>query len=311
VRPVAISALETPAKPVRGALRLARAATPWLYLTPLIVLLGLFTFWPLLHTAYLSVTSWNLIPGVPVRFVGLINYEDVIDSELFRAALQNTIVTILVSIPLKVLLPIPFAVFIWSLGRGGEFYRTVLFLPTLISFVAVSVAWLWILSPLGGYLDLVLSSLGVRLPPLLTRAETALGTVIGISTWKVFGFNVLLYLAGLTRIPHRLIDAMRIDGASDGVILRRLIWPLLGPTTLFVLISTVIFTMQQVFTPIDLLTKGGPSNATTNLFYVTYQYTFLNFSVGQGAAATVILFMFLMVVALIKFRIFDRLVHYR
>lgn len=297
--------------PTVPRLRRAAVVVPWLYLAPLIVLLGLFTFWPLIHTAYLSVTSWNLIPGVPVRFVGIVNYEDVIDSELFRAALWNTIVTILVSIPLKVLLPIPFAVFIWSLGRRGEFYRTVLFLPTLISFVAVSVAWLWILSPLGGYLDLVLSSIGIRLPPLLTRSETALGTVIGIATWKVFGFNVLLYLAGLTRIPHRLIDAMRVDGASDGVILRRLIWPLLGPTTLFVLISTVIFTMQQVFTPIDMLTKGGPSNATTNLFYVTYQYTFLNFSVGQGAAATVILFVFLMVVALIKFRVFDRLVHYR
>lgn len=297
--------------PTVPRLRRAAVVVPWLYLAPLIVLLGLFTFWPLIHTAYLSVTSWNLIPGVPVRFVGIVNYEDVIDSELFRAALWNTIVTILVSIPLKVLLPIPFAVFIWSLGRRGEFYRTVLFLPTLISFVAVSVAWLWILSPLGGYLDLVLSSIGIRLPPLLTRSETALGTVIGIDTWKVFGFNVLLYLAGLTRIPHRLIDAMRVDGASDGVILRRLIWPLLGPTTLFVLISTVIFTMQQVFTPIDMLTKGGPSNATTNLFYVTYQYTFLNFSVGQGAAATVILFVFLMVVALIKFRVFDRLVHYR
>jgi len=285
--------------------------TPYLYLAPLIALLGVFTFWPLLHTAYLSVTSWNLSPGVPIRFVGVANYEDVIDSELFNAALWNTAVTILVSIPLKVLLPIPFAVFIWSMGKSGEFYRTVLFLPTLISFVAVSVAWLWILSPLGGYLDLVLGRAGIRLPPLLTRAETALGTVIGISTWKIFGFHVLLFLAGLTRISHRLIDAMRIDGASDAVILRRLIWPMLGPTTLFVLISTVIFTMQQVFTPIDMLTKGGPSNATTNLFYVTYQYTFMNFSVGQGAASTVILFVFLMLVALVKFRLFDRFVHYR
>lgn len=284
---------------------------PYFYLSPLILLLGAFTFWPLLHTAYLSVTSWNLNPGMPIRFVGAANYEDVIESELFAAALRNTIVTILVSIPLKVLLPIPIAVFIWSMGTRGEFYRTVLFLPTLISFVAVSVAWLWILSPLGGYLGLVLAGIGITLPPLLTRAETALGTVIGISTWKVFGFHVLLYLAGLTRIPHRLIDAMRVDGASDGVILRRLIWPMLGPTTLFVLISTVIFTMQQVFTPIDMLTKGGPSNATTNLFYVTYQYAFLNFAVGQGAASTVILFVFLMVVALAKFRLLDRFVHYR
>ncbi|CAN1515747.1 UgpA ABC-type sugar transport systems, permease components [Rhabdaerophilaceae bacterium] len=301
----------TPGLPYVPAARLRPDLAPYLYLAPLIVLLGVFTFWPLIHTAYLSVTAWNLNPGMPVRFVGVANFEDVVDSELFRAALWNTVVTIFVSIPLKVFLPIPFAVFIWSMGRRGELYRTLLFLPTLISFVAVSVAWLWILSPLGGYLDLVLATISIKLPPLLTRAETALGTVIAISTWKVFGFHVLLFLAGLTRIPHRLVDAMRMDGASDGVILRRLIWPMLGPTTLFVLISTVIFTMQQVFTPIDMLTKGGPSNATTNLFYVTYQYTFLNFSVGQGAAATVILFVFLMLVALVKFRLFDRLVHYR
>jgi ABC-type sugar transport system permease subunit len=284
---------------------------PYLYLTPLILFLGLFTFWPLIHTAYLSVTAWNLNPDAPIRFVGAANFEDVIDSDLFIAAMRNTALTILVAVPLKVLLPIPFAVFIWSMGRRGEIYRTIFFLPTLISFVAVSVAWLWILSPLGGYLDLLLSGVGIRFPPLLTRASTALGAIIAISTWKVFGFHVLLYLAGLTRISHRLIDAMRIDGANDGVILRRLIWPMLGPTTLLVLVSTIIFTMQQVFTPIDILTKGGPSNATTNLFYMTYQYTFLNFSVGHGAAATVILFCFLMLVSLVNYRVLNRFVHYR
>ena len=284
---------------------------PYLYLTPLILFLGLFTFWPLIHTAYLSVTAWNLNPDAPIRFVGAANFEDVIDSDLFFAAMRNTVLTILVAVPLKVLLPIPFAVFIWSMGRRGEIYRTIFFLPTLISFVAVSVAWLWILSPLGGYLDLLMNGVGIRFPPLLTRASTALGAIIAISTWKVFGFHVLLYLAGLTRIPHRLIDAMRIDGANDGVILRRLIWPMLGPTTLLVLVSTIIFTMQQVFTPIDILTKGGPSNATTNLVYMTYQYTFLNFSVGQGAAATVILFCFLMLVSLVNYRVLNRFVHYR
>ena len=119
------------------------------------------------------------------------------------------------------------------------------------------------------------------------------------------------YIARVQIEIDRLIDAMRIDGASDGVILRRLIWPMLGPTTLLVLVSTIIFTMQQVFTPIDILTKGGPSNATTNLFYMTYQYTFLNFSVGHGAAATVILFCFLILVSLLNYRVLNRFVHYR
>lgn len=102
-----------------------------------------------------------------------------------------------------------------------------------------------------------------------------------------------------------------MDGAGDGTIFFRLIWPLLTPTLMFVLISTMIFTMQQVFTPIDLLTQGGPSNSTTNLFYMVYQYSFVTFDVGGGAAGTVMLFVLLMAMALLQIRLLDRRVQYK
>jgi multiple sugar transport system permease protein/sn-glycerol 3-phosphate transport system permease protein len=286
------------------------ALRPWLYLTPFLVVLGTFTFWPLLQVVLLSVQSWNLNPDIPARFAGWANYRGVLSSLLFNAALVNTIWYLLAAIPLKVLLPIPVAIFVWSLGRRGETYRVILFLPTLISFVAASVAWAWLLSPLGGYLTICLEAVGVRMTGLLTNEDTALWTILGIATWKAFGFNVLLYLAGLTRIDRSLIEAARIDGASEARIVRDMIIPMLGPSFVLVLITTVIFTMQQVFTPIDVLTKGGPANSTTNLFYMTYQYTFVTFNVGYGAAGTVILCVFIFAIAFLKFRLADRFVHY-
>lgn len=283
---------------------------PYLYLGPFLVIMGAFTFWPLLHTLLLSFQSWNLNPDIPSRFVGLDNYRGVFSSSLFAAALANTVVYLLAIIPLKVILPIPVAIFIWSLGRRGELYRIILFLPTLISFVAASVAWMWLLSPLGGYLAVCLEMVGIRMTGLLTNADTALWAILGIATWKGFGFNVLLYLAGLTRIDRSLIEAMRIDGASDLRIVRDLVIPMLGPSIVLVLVTTMTFTMQQVFTPIDVLTKGGPANSTTNLFYMTYQYTFVAFNIGYGAAATVILCVLVFLIAFLKFRVADRLVHY-
>ncbi|HTO27221.1 MAG TPA: sugar ABC transporter permease, partial [Devosia sp.] len=237
---------------------------PWLYLAPTLTLLAVFTYWPLFHTAYLSLVEWNLNPGQPAQFVGLDNYSRVAGSNLFKAALGNTLVYLAAAIPLKVLLPIPIAVFLWSLAGKGHIYRAVLFLPTLISFVVVGVAVMWILNPIFGYAKQYAALAGINMPNLMASSDTAIWVIIVISSWKVLGFNVLLYLAGLASINRDYIEAMRMDGAGDGTIFVRLIWPLLTPTLMFVLISTLIFTMQQVFTPIDLLTQGGPSNSTTN-----------------------------------------------
>lgn len=304
---VALAEVIASARPAR---RLGPLA-PYLYLAPLLLVLLAFTFWPLLHAFWLSFEAWNLNPGQPSRFVGLANYDAVLGSSLFEAALANTGVYLLASIPLKVGLPLPVALFLWTLKNGGGAYRTALFLPTLVSFVAVAVAWSWLLSPLGGYLAVLLQGVGLRVPGLLTHVETALVTILGISSWKVFGFNVLLYLAGLTRIERAVVEAARMDGAGAWRIVRDHVVPLIGPSLVLVTVTTLIFTMQQVFTPIDVLTRGGPANSTTNLFYVTYQYTFASFDVGQGAASTVLLFALLLLVALTAFRLFERRVHYR
>jgi multiple sugar transport system permease protein/sn-glycerol 3-phosphate transport system permease protein len=262
------------------------------------------------HTAYLSVVRWNMAPGAAMPFVGLANFATVTSGSLFAAASYNTVIYLAASIPLKVMLPIPIAVFVWSLGGRGAAYRTILFLPTLISFVVVSVVVLWLLNPMGGHVPALLAMAGVAMGNPLADAERAIWLVIGLSSWKVLGFHVLIYVAGLSAIPRDLVEAMRIDGAGDWRILRSLIWPLLGPTTLFVLISTILFTLQQCFTPIDILTQGGPSNGTTNLFYMVYQLAMRSFDIGGGAAGTVMLFALLLLLVAAKFALLDRRVAY-
>ena len=304
--------------PAQGAVasRVRRAQTrrwplaPFLYLAPMILLLAVFTYWPLIHTVYLSFVQWNMNPDQPMRWVGTANYRGIFQSPLFDAAFRNTLIYIVASIPLKVLLPIPIAVFVWTLATRGQVYRALLFLPTLFSFTVVAVVFLWLLNPIGGHFVQIARLFGGQWPNVLTDPDLAIWTILLISTWKVIGFNTLLYVAGLASINRDYVEAMRLDGASDWRVVRHLLWPLLTPTTLFVLISTVIFAIQQVFTPIDIMTEGGPQNGTTNLFYMVYQYAFRTFNVGFGAAGTVIIFAFLLAITLVKMRMLDRHVHY-
>lgn len=282
----------------------------YLYILPMLGLLGVFTYWPLVSTFGLSLFRWNLNPDAPMIFEGGANYERLLSSPLFHDALASTLYYLLGSFPLKVLLPLGVAYAIWGLGKSGLIYRTILFLPTLASFVVVSVVFLWLLNPLGGMVPLALQALGLPSANPLSTPHAALWTILLISTWKVLGFNVLIYLAGLTRIRAELIEAMRIDGAGDLRVFTGLIWPLLMPTTFFVLVSTTIFSMQQVFTPIDIMTQGGPQNATTNLFYMVFQLSFRTFDVGLGAAGTTLLFVLLFAITAVKFRVLDRRIHY-
>ena len=304
------------AYPLGAALPLAQRGRQWplapfLYRAPMIVLLAVFTYWPLLHTIYLSFVQWNMNPDQPMRWVGTANYRGIFNSPLFDAAFRNTLIYIIASIPLKVLLPIPIAVFVWTLATRGQVYRALLFLPTLFSFTVVAVVFLWMLNPIGGHFVQIARLLGGQWPNVLTDPDLAIWTILLISTWKVIGFNTLLYVAGLSSINRDYVEAMRLDGASDWRLVRHLLWPLLTPTTLFVLISTVIFAIQQVFTPIDIMTEGGPQNGTTNLFYMVYQYAFRTFNVGFGAAGTVIIFAFLLAITLLKMRTLDRHVQYQ
>ncbi len=186
----------------RGGMAWRRAALPWLFLAPLVLPLALFVYWPLLHTAWLSLVRWNLQPGVPTEFVGLENYAGVLASSLFADGGWNSLIYVLAAISLKVLLPLPVAVFIWSLGSAGGWYRTILFLPTLISFVIVAVVVGWMLNPIAGHVTAVLAWLGSDFGNPLASPDGAIVTVIllsGLGLWpdpnpNPIGFGLLFFV---------------------------------------------------------------------------------------------------------------------
>jgi multiple sugar transport system permease protein/sn-glycerol 3-phosphate transport system permease protein len=269
----------------------------------------MFIYWPLVEVIYLSFVRLDAFG--PDDFVGLANYAAVLDHTQFRAAAWNSFWYLLLSLPLKVLLPLPLAMFIWVMPqRLGGAYKSILFVPTLLSFVVVSIAWIALLNPMTGLIQNLIAPFGLKMPMLLANPDTALYVIVGVASWKILGFNVLLYLAGLAAIDREPIEAMRMDGAREGTIVRRLILPLLSPTILFVTISTVVFSIQQVFTPIDVMTQGGPLNSTTNLFYLVYQYMFEGFNPGYSAAGAVLIFLILGALVAVKTVIGNRHVHY-
>lgn len=282
---------------------------PVAFLAPFVLLMAIFTYWPMLELVYLSVFKLNR--AGPDIFVGVNNFLGVFDNTQFHDAVVNSLIYIFVSIPLKVILPIPLAVFIWTTGpKLGNFYKTVLFLPTLLSFVVVSIVWVWMVNPVMGLMQSVIRPLGLQMPTLLSDTASAIYVIVGVGAWKLIGFNVLLYLAGLSAINRDYVEAMRLDGAGDATVMRKLVLPLLSPTIFFVAISTVVFTIQQVFTPIDVMTQGGPLNATTNLFYLVYQYMFESFNVGYSAAGALIIFAFLGLITAAKVLWLEKRVHY-
>ena len=159
-----LSAEVAPSRPRR------RSLAPYLYVAPMLALIGLFTYWPLVSTFGLAFERWNLNPDMPMRFVGTENFGQLFASQLFRDAALNTVAYLLAALPLKVLLPIPIAIAMWSLGRSGLIYRSVLFLPTLLSFVVVSIAFVFFLNPLGGAVTAALAALGLCASPRRRRA---------------------------------------------------------------------------------------------------------------------------------------------
>ena len=311
---MAVAAIKAPTRPsLLSRLKAVREeqVLPYIYLAPALLLLGVFVYWPLIYTFYLSFVDWNFVEDSKT-WVGFENYVGIYHSTLFNDAAYNSAIYILASIPLKVLLPLPIAVFIWTMSRRiGDVYKTIIFLPTLLSFVVVAIAFSWLLNPYMGFIAEAGRPFGFRMQPIFSDADYAIWGVLGLSTWKVIGFNTLLYLAGLASINRSYLEAMEVDGASDWSMFRHLIWPLLTPTTFFVAIATVILSLNQVFTPIDVLTQGGPSNSTTNFFYMVYQYAFVTFNVGFGSAGTVMLFALLIVVTLLKAKAVEKQVHYQ
>ncbi|MFC9895364.1 carbohydrate ABC transporter permease [Nocardia sp. NPDC127579] len=276
------------------ARRVMRGGVPYLYLAPALILLVVWTYQPLVQAFQLSTYSWNLLPSSPMTPVGAANYERLLELPAFRGSLVRTGVLIAGLLPFTVLLPVLVALASRRVsGRARTVYHAVVFAPFLVAPVAAAAVWRWLLHPGTGFVGRVLGSQR----NWVFESGSAHGVIIGISGWQLLGFAVLVVWAGLAGISADYDEAARVDGASPRQIRRWITLPLLRPTLMFLVLTTVLLTPTLTFPLIDAMTQGGPAQATTNIYYLLWDYAFHSFDAGISAAAGVLLFLGFAVIA--------------
>lgn len=284
--------------------RLLRAAPPYLYLVPGLALLVIWTYRPLLQTAQLSFYSWNLLPTSPMVPAGTDNYEQLLGTPELGNAVWNTVLVIAGLLPFTVVIPVVVALLTRQVsGPSRELYRALIFAPMLVAPVASAAVWQWLLDPRSGAVNRLL---GVQVNWLHESVPAQL-SIIGITGWHLLGFAVLLVSAGLAGINDDYSAAAQLDGASRWQTTRWVTLPLLSPTLVFLVLMTVLLGAQWTFPLIDTLTQGGPSGATTHIYYLLWDYGFHSHQAGLGAAAGVIFFAAFGVVALFLVWLADRI----
>jgi multiple sugar transport system permease protein len=286
-------------------------AIAYLFLLPSLLLFVVFTFFPAIFSLVASFFNWNL-PFKPV-FNGLNNYAalaaDPITSADFWKSILNT-AYFMAGVPINLLISLLLAILLNRRLPGVGIFRTAYFLPTITSMAAVSVVWMWLYHPADyGLFNSLLIQLGLPIQRWLRDPLLAMPCLILMGVWHGMGYNIVIFLAGLQGISAELYEAAEIDGAGPLAKFKSLTWPLLTPTTFYILVVGVINSLQA-FTEIDVMTQGGPLNATTTIAYYLYQQAFKYFQIGMGSAVAIVLFLILFGLTLLQFRTVEAKVFY-
>jgi ABC-type sugar transport system permease subunit len=291
--------------------RVIEGATPYLLIAPLLILIGIFIYWPLIYSSYLSFFDWNFVRP-DKTFVGWDNYTRLTDDPRFIRSLRGTAIYVVTLVPIQVFLPLGLALLLWPIrkAKAQSAYRVMLFSPTVIAYSVGAVMWLWIFNANQGLLNKLLVEVGMDKVRWLSDRDTAIWAVIVVATWKTLGFHLLLYMAALEAVPNDYVEAASLDGANNWQIMRSIRFPLITPTFFFVLVTTVISVNDDVFGAINVLTDGGPFESTTNVIYYLYQQGFKYFQIGAASAVSIIVFFATVLLTWIQFRFVERHVHY-
>jgi sn-glycerol 3-phosphate transport system permease protein len=281
----------------------------WLLLLPALVLLALFTHWPALETIFDSLHSTPRGRRA-AAFVGLDNYRQMLDDPVFRQAIVNNLWYALGTIPTSIALALLMSIWVNDRIAGRTVLRMAYFTPTVLPMIAVANIWLFFYTPQYGLLEQVLGLFGAPPRNWLGSTDTALACVTAVAIWKEAGFFMIFYLAALQQISPTLAEAAALEGTSRWTFFRRVQFPLLMPTTLFVLVNAVINAFRTV-DHIVVMTRGGPDNASVLLLYYIYQVGFSFWDTAYAATLTVVMLVALAIVAFGQYFLLDRRIHYR
>lgn len=279
-----------------------------LLVAPNLLFLAVFTYWPLVYNVYLSLVDWDMVSADKL-FVGLANYQDLASDPRFWLIFGNTFTFVGVGVIATMLIAFATALLLHQRLFGRDFARSVVFAPTILSGAAIAIVWIYVFDSRFGLIQIALSPFGLSSPRWLTDPHWAMPAVLIVYIWKNFGYNVVVYLAGLQSIPRELLEAATVDGAGNLDRLRHVVIPQLSPITFFLLVTTILSSFQA-FDIVAVMTGGGPVDATNTLIYHLYEEGFVAFHAGRAAAIAMVLFVLMLAVTVFQLRFFERQVHY-
>lgn len=270
---------------------------PWLMVGPSVAVLCVFFLAPIAVALYQSFFSWDLL--TPPTYVGAANYRALAGSGDLLRTLVTTLRFSFMVVVGSVSLGLGLALLLNGPGRWVAFVRASVFSAYVVSWVSVALLWMWMLDPSSGLIAAMFRAIGLPKIGFLSDPDTALATLAAVTIWKITGYAMIIFLAGLQDVPVSLLEAAALDGAGSWNRFRHVIWPLLRPTVAFVGTTSLIISFQA-FDVVRVMTQGGPVKATTLFVYAIYEQVFLDLRVGRASALTVVFFVVLLSLALLQ-----------
>ncbi|MNW33065.1 Lactose transport system permease protein LacF [compost metagenome] len=280
-----------------------------LFILPAFALFAVFIFVPLVYGMVMSFTDYGGFNMKP-DFVGLDNYSRLLQDDYFLISLKNNFVYTLLFVPLTMLLALLSAIALNSVLHLRKYLRMAFYFPQITSMVSIAIVWGLLFNPISGPINYILEAIGISNPPeWLMSSKWALLAVILVAVWKSFGYYMIILLAGIQGIPEHLYESAKLDGAGKFQRFLYITLPSLSPTLFMVLILTIINSFQ-VFDLVSVMTDGGPGRSTNVLVFRIYQEAFINYRMGYAAAMSTVLFLIIMVISFIQFKLEKKWVTY-
>ncbi|WP_150269867.1 carbohydrate ABC transporter permease [Paenibacillus tepidiphilus] len=280
-----------------------------LFILPAFALFAVFIFIPLVYGIYMSFTDYGGF-NVKANFIGLDNYISLFKDDYFLVSLKNNLIYTVLFVPLTMLLALLAAVALNGVRHLRKFFRMSFYFPYITSMVSIAIVWGLLFNPLSGPVNQILKAVGIANPPeWLMSSKWALLAIVIVAVWKSFGYYMIILLAGIQGIPEHLYESAKLDGANKFQQFIYITLPSLSPTLFMVLILTIINSFQ-VFDLVSVMTDGGPGRSTNVLVFRIYQEAFINYQMGYAAAMSTVLFIIIMVISLIQFRLEKKWVTY-
>ncbi len=282
----------------------------WLFLFPATFAFVVFMFWPLAYTVYLSFLKWNMVSPTK-KYVGFKNYTSIIQDEVTLQIVLNTLVYIAVLVILIFAVPYVLSyINTFVMKRGKGIYKTLLFIPSLISLVVGAIVLQWIFNPISGPIGGILGKFGITMPTWSKTKGLVIFVIALVAVLKSFGYNFLVLLSGMSSVSSELIEAARLEKTPHSKIFTKIVMPLTSSTAIYVLIISIVQGMQYVFTPIKVLTQGGPNNASSNIIYGVYQEAFTFYNTGKASALSILTMVIFLILLFLEFKYVEKGVYY-